>query len=178
MLDRTVDQKKMTAKEKQTEFIKSYLKPTLKQFGYLTSGQTWWKDKGEFFDVINLQNYSWNSKDSVDFRFNIGIAVKATVKDEQKKKATYNDLTTHLDEGVFLPDRTKRKFGDNQGYSITGDTDLNEFITAFKDDFETHVLPRLEKHKSLADCIKFYEQFSLWGDDLKRVIKENNISVD
>ena len=98
----------MTAKEKQTEFIKSYLNPTLKQFGYQTSGQTWWKDKGDFFNVINLQNYSWNSKDSVDFRFNIGIALKVTVKDGQKKKATYNDLTTHLDEGTFLPNRKKR----------------------------------------------------------------------
>src|SRR5690606_28661656 len=71
---------KMTAKEKQAEFIKSYLKPTLKQNGYQTSAQTWWKDKGDFFNVINLQNYSWNSKDIVDFRFNIGIALKATVK--------------------------------------------------------------------------------------------------
>ena len=168
----------MTAKEKQTEFIKTYLKPTLKQYGYQTSGQTWWKDKGDFFDVIHLQNYSWNSKESVDFRFNIGIAVKATVKDDQKKKATYNDLTTHLDEGIFLPDRTKRKFGDNQGYSITDDTNLNEFIDAFKDDLETYILPGLEKYKSLADCVKFYGQFPFWGDNLIRVIKENKISVE
>ena len=98
----------MTAKEKQTEIIKSYLKPTLKQLGYQTSGQTWWRDKGDFFTLINLQNFSWNSKDSVDFCFNIGIAVKATMTDKTKK-ATYSDLTTHLDEGTFLPDRTKRK---------------------------------------------------------------------
>ena len=76
----------MTAKEKQAYIIKIYLKPTLKTFGYQTSGQTWWKDKGDFFNFINLQNYSWNSKDSVDFRFNIGIALKATIKDKQKKK--------------------------------------------------------------------------------------------
>ncbi len=29
----------------------------------MTPGQTWWKDKGNFFNFINLQNYSWNSKD-------------------------------------------------------------------------------------------------------------------
>jgi hypothetical protein len=167
----------MTAKEKQTEFIKSYLKPTLKQFGYQTSGQTWWKDKGDFFILINLQNYSWNSKDSVDFRFNIGIALKATVKDEQKKKATYYDLTTHLDEGAFLPDRKKRKFGDNQGYSIKDDTDLNEFINSLKDDFEIYILPGLAKLNSLADCVAFYGQFPFWGDNLKRVIVENNIRL-
>jgi hypothetical protein len=165
----------MTAKEKQTEFIKSYLKPTLKQNGYQTSGQTWWKDKGDFFNVINLQNYSWNSKDSVDFRFNIGIALKATVKDEQKKKATYNDLITHLDEGTFLPDRKSRKFGNNQGYSITDTTNFDDFIISMKTDFETYILPGLEEPKTLADCIKFYERYPFWGDNLKRVIAENKL---
>ena len=165
----------MTAKEKQTEFIKSYLKPTLKQNGYQTSGQTWWKDKGDFFNVINLQNYSWNSKSNVDFRFNIGIALKATVKDEQKKKATYNDLTTHLDEGTFLPDRKNRKFGNNQGYFITENTNFDEFIIAMKTDFEIYILPRLEEPKTLADCIKFYEEDPFWGDNLKRVITENKL---
>ena len=168
----------MTAKEKQTYFIKTFLKPTLKTFGYQTSGQTWWKDKGDFFNVINLQNYSWNSKDSIDFRFNIGIALKATVKDEQKKKATYNDLTTHLDEGTFLPDRKNRKFGDNQGYSITDTTDVDQFITALKIDFETFILPGLEEPKSLSDCVKFYERFPFWGDNLKRVITENNLATN
>jgi hypothetical protein len=146
----------MTAKEKQTEFIKPYLKLTLKQNGYQTSGQTWWKDKSDFFSIINLQNYSWNSKECVDFRFIIGIALKATVKDEQKKKATYNGLTTHLDEGTFFPDR---KIGNNQGYSITDNTNFNKFIVAMKTDFETYILPGLEEPKTLADCIKFYGQF-------------------
>ena len=114
----------------------------------------------------------------MDFRFNIGIALKVTVKDGKKKKATYNDLTTHLDEGTFLPDRKKRKFGDNQGYSIKDGTDVNEFIKEFKSDFETHVLPGLEGPNSLADCIKFYEQYKFWGDNLKRVIQENNLRVE
>ncbi len=165
----------MTAKEKQTEFIKSYLKPILKQNGYHTSGQTWWKDKGDFFSVINLQNYSWNSKDNVDFRFNIGIALKATVKDEQKKKVTHFDLTTHLDEGTFLPDRINRKFGNNQGYSIKDNTNFEEFIKAMKMDFEIYILPGLEEPKTLADCIKFYERFPFWGENLKRVISENKL---
>lgn len=82
----------MTAKEKQTYFIKTYLKPTLKTFGYQMSGQTWWKDKGDFFTLINLQNFSWNSKDKVDFCFNIGVALKAIMKDVDKKKADSSRL--------------------------------------------------------------------------------------
>jgi hypothetical protein len=162
----------MTAKEKQKEFIKMYLKPNLKEWGYLTSRQTWWKDKGQFFNVINLQNYSWNTKDSVDFRFNIGIALKATVKDSKGKKATYNDLTVHLDEGTFLPDRKNRKFGNNQGYSITEKTDLNEFLKSITFDFEKYILPKLDRMESLKDCLEYYEKFPFWGDNLKRMITE------
>jgi len=165
----------MTAKEKQKEFIKTYLKPTLKLHGYKTSGQTWRKEKIDFFNVINLQNYSWNTKENVDFRFNIGIALKATLKDKQKKKATYTDLTTNLDEGTFMPDRKKRKFANNQGYSIDEKTDLDEFIKAFKTDFETYILSALEEPETLTDCVNFYKQFPIWGDNLKRVIKENNL---
>jgi hypothetical protein len=165
----------MTAKEKQAQFVKTYLKPTLKYFGYQTSGQTWWKDKGEFFNVINLQNYSWNTKNNIDFRFNIGVALKATVKDDQKKKATLYDLTTHLSEGTFLPIGKKRKFGNNQGYSITDTTDLDEFIDAIKSDFEAYILPALEEPNSLTECIKFYDRFPFWGDKLKRIITEKKL---
>jgi hypothetical protein len=165
----------MTAKEKQIEFVKTYLKPILKIHGYQSSGNTWWKDKGDFFNVINLQNYSWNSKDNVDFRFNIGIALKVTVKDPQKKKASYYDLTTHLDEGTFLPNRINRKYGNNQGYSITAMTDLFDFCETLKYDFETYILPKFEEPKSLLDLIKFYEPFSFWANNLKRMISEHKL---
>ncbi len=165
----------MTAKDKQKEFIKIYLKPKLKEWGYHTAGQTWWKDKGDFFNVINLQNYSWNSKASVDFRFNIGIALKVNVKDVKKKKATQSDLTVHLDEGTFIPDRKKRKFGNNQGYSINEETDFSEFLKSLKIDFEEYILPKLDEIESLEDCIAFYGQFKFWGENLKRQIKQHEL---
>ncbi|MDQ6482139.1 DUF4304 domain-containing protein [Dyadobacter sp. LHD-138] len=166
----------MTAKEKQTQFIKNYLKPTLKKSGYMTSGQTWWKDKGDFFNVINLQNFSWNSKDSVDFIFNIGIALKATVKDEQKKKATHYDLTTNVSHTAFIPDWENRNLDNNNNcYSITEITDLTNFILSMQYDFEKHILPGLEEPQNLNDLIKFYEQFPLHGDRLKRAITKNKL---
>ena len=166
----------MTAKEKQNIFIKTYLKPKLKEWGFQTSGQTWWKDKGDFFNVINLQNYSWNTKDEVDFRFNIGIALKATLRDINKKKATYKDLIVHLDEGVFLPNRKRRNFGNNQGYSITDQTNMIDFNNSIGEDFETHILPKIEKPITLNDCIEFYSKFSFWGDHLQNEIKKLGLS--
>ena len=59
--------KKMTAKDKQIEFIKTYSKPKLKEEGFRTSGQTWWKIKDDFFVVINLQNSQRNSKEELSF---------------------------------------------------------------------------------------------------------------
>jgi len=168
----------MNAKEKQTQFIKNFLKPTLKKSGYLTSGQTWWKDKGDFFNVINLQNFSWNSKDSVEFRFNIGIALKATVKDELKKKATIYDLTTHISHEAFVPDWKSRDLdnsNNNNCYSITETTDLTDFILSMQHDFEEHILPGLEEPQNLTDCIKFYERFPLHLNSLQRAITENKL---
>lgn len=168
----------MTAKEIQTEFIKTYLKPTLKNFGYQTSGQNWWKDKGDFFTLINLQNFSWNSKDSVDFCFNIGVTLKATMKDTDKKKPTVHDLTVYLREGFYLPDnRQEYKFRNKTGYILTNQTDLGEFTDELKKDFENHIIPFLDKLNSLQDCIGKFGDVTFWGDNLKKVIAENNLVV-
>ncbi|UMY65294.1 MULTISPECIES: DUF4304 domain-containing protein [unclassified Flavobacterium] len=166
----------MTAKEKQTQFIKTYLKPALKNFGYRTSGQTWWKEKGDFFTVINLQNFSWNSKDSVDFCFNIGVALKATMNDTEKKKPTVYDLTVYLRENSYLPDsRQEYKFKSKTGYVLTEQTDLNDFVAELKSDFENHILPTLDKLNTLQDCVDRFGNIAFWGDNLKKVITENKL---
>ena len=166
----------MTAKEKQTDFIKTYLKPTLKNIGYQTSGQTWWKDKGDFFTLINLQNFSWNSKDSVDFCFNIGVALKATMTDTNKKKPTVHDLTVYLRESYYLPDaRQEYKFRNKTGYVLTEQADLNDFIAELKFDFENYILPTLDKLNSLQNCVDKFGGITFWGDNLKKVIAENKL---
>lgn len=168
----------MTAKDKQTEFIKTYLKPTLKQNGYQTSGQTWWRNQGHFFIIINLQNYSWNDKDNVDFCFNIGIGLTATLKDTEKKKAGYNDLSIHVRESFHLPDnRQEHKYKSNVGYSLKSDTDFEDFKKEMSYDFEIGILPKLNTLKTLKDCVDFYGGLTFWGDNLKTVISENNHSL-
>jgi len=166
----------MTVKEKQTVFIKAYLKPTLKNSGYQTARQTWWKDKGDFFTLINLQNFSWNSKESVDFCFNIGVVLKATMKDSDKEKPTVHDLTVYLREGFYLPDdRQEYKFKNKTGYTLTDQADLNDFGTELKSDFDNYILPYLDKLNSIQDCIDFFGNTTFWGDNLKRVIEENKL---
>jgi len=166
----------MTAKEKQAQLIKTYLKPTLKNFGYQTSGQTWWKDKGNFFILINLQNFSWNNRDSVEFCFNIGVALKATMKDASKTKPSVQDLTVYLRESSYLPDsRQECKFRTKAGYTMNEKVDLNDFSIELKSDFENHILPALDKLNSLQNCIDKFGDITFWGDYLKRVIIENKL---
>ena len=171
----------MTSKEIQTEFIKTYLKPTLKENGYKTSGQTWWKNMGDFFIVINLQNSSYNSKEELSFCLNIGVALTEKLADKEKKKATYYDSSMPLREDAYLtPERQqlKKSKGGWLGYKITDKTNVNDFIADFKIDLEDNILKQLDKFRTLKDCVLFYEKFEIWGDNLKREIKECGLNLN
>ena len=165
----------MNAKEKQTEFIKLHLKPFLKSRDYKNSNQTWWKDRGDFYNVINLQNFSWNSKDKIDFIFNLGIALKATLKDRTLKKVTHFDCVTHLGDVAFLPDSKNRRFGSNLGYEIKSETDLDDFMISFFNDFSNYVLPKFEEPSNLKELIDFYKRFEFWGTQLEKQIEINKL---
>ena len=171
----------MNAKEKQIEFIKNYLKPTLKEYGYKTSGQNWWKDMGDFFIVINLQNSQWNSKEELSFCLNIGIALTERLADKQKKKATYSDLATHLREDAYLSkgrQQAKKLQGGWLGYKISNKTNVEEFIADFRIDIEENILKVLDGFKTLSDCVEFYNKFEFWGDNLKRQIEECGLKLN
>ena len=171
----------MTSKEIQTEFIKTYLKPTLKAYEYKTNGQTWWKNMGDFFIVINLQNSQWNSKEELSFCLNIGIALTCKLADKEKKKATYFDIVTLLREDSYLAEE-RRQYNINNGgwlgYKITDKTNVMEFITDFKIDLEDNILKILNKFKTLHDCLSFYKQYDYCYINLKRLIDECGIKTE
>lgn len=171
----------VTSKDIQKEFIKTYLKPTLKENGYKTSGQTWWKNMGDFFIVINLQNSSYNSKQELSFCLNVGVALTENLADKEKQKATYYDSAMPLREDAYLTEERqalKKSKGGWLGYKITDKTNLNDFITDFKVDLEDNILAQLDKFKSLKDCVLFYDKFEIWGANLRRQIKECGLQVE
>ncbi|MEZ5003312.1 MAG: DUF4304 domain-containing protein [Chitinophagales bacterium] len=164
-----------TAKDIQADFIKSYLKPVLKADGFNTNGLTWWKNKGDFFVVINLQNSQWNRYAELSFCLNIGVALTEKLADKQKRKATYYDLAAQVREDAYMTEEREqaKKFKDGWiGYRITDKTNLSEFIMDFKIDLEDNILKILNSFESLDDCIAFYQQFEFWGENLKRQIEE------
>lgn len=162
----------MNAKEIQLEFIKLHLKPLLKHWGYIINGQTWFKDKGEFYTLINLQNFSWNSKHIVDFCFNIGVSVK---RQSLPDKPTGFNLDIYLREGFYLPNNRKEHLYRNKtGYTITDCINHGSFILEIKTDFEKYVLPYLDNLQTLDDCVDKFGDITFWGDNLKKVIANRN----
>jgi hypothetical protein len=170
----------MTAKEKQTELIKTYLKPTLKNYGYKTAGQTWWKDMGDLFIVINLQNSQWNSKEDLSFCFNIGMALTRRLKD--KNKAGYFDIAgIPLRHQVFLSENRNRDLNDGSGglgYRINNNTNLDSFIIDFKRDFEDAILKVLDELKTIEDWIIFYNKFEVLSEYFKRDLENEEMTVN
>jgi hypothetical protein len=162
----------MTAKEKQLYFLKSYLKPTLKRNGFQTSGNTWWRNQSDFFTIINLQNFSWNTKDNVDFCFNIGIGLTKFLKDSEKLKAGYSDLVINIREDFYLENLPKHQYRNKTGYFINEDTELSDFLKKVGNDFDSAISPKLDSLKTLNDCIEFYGDIVFWGEHLKRKIAE------
>ena len=148
----------MTAKEKQADLIKTYLKPTLKLWGYKTVGQNWWKDKGEFYSLLNLQNFSWNTKDAVDFCFNTGVVLKAGMGKSADKNPSASNLTVYLREDFYLPDdRKEHEFRNKSGYVLTDNTNPVDFSSMLKTDFEDYILPGLEKLDTLQESLDSFE---------------------
>lgn len=165
----------MNAKEKQKELITRYLKPTLKQKGFLTSGNTWWRDKGDFFDVIDLQNSQGNSRTKLSFCLNIGPALKSYLCYSKANKISHFDVVVNLREPAFMSEaRCKQPHHSGWlGYLIDDSTVINDFITEFAIDLEQQILPTLERLKNLDDWLDFIQEGQFWHEVLTRVIKEN-----
>ena len=166
----------MTAKEIQTQVIKDHLKPLMKKSGYQTSALTWWKDKGDFYTLINLQNYSWNAKDSVDFCFNVGIVLKALIKG---KKPTHFDLNVYLRENFFLPsDRQEYAYRNKTGYRIDSVTSLHNFAREIEIDFSQYILTSLDSLNSLNDCIDRFKDVVYPGLSLEQIVEKNGLIIE
>ena len=169
--------KGLTGKEMQLKAIKEYLKPLLKQQGYSTKGQTWWRDEGDFFIIINLQNFSWNLRDDISFCFNIGIGLKATMENPNGSPG-FHDLTVGLRQGAYLTKPKEfNKHRNQTGYLVKTGDDFDEFVNIVTADLEHDILPKLSTLKTLKDCVDYYEASPFWGDNLKRILIENNIPI-
>src|ERR1700744_5242397 len=129
----------ITAKEKQLLFIKGALKVLLKAAGYKTTGNKWWKINEPYFNLIELQNFSWNSQNSVDFCFNFTTGFTCDMKNPNKP--TIHDGIPFIRESYFAVNKNDYWKGGN-GYHIDNSTDLEKFTEQILNDFKLLILPK------------------------------------
>lgn len=166
----------MNGKEKQLTFIKHSLKPLLKASGYKTTGNKWWKLNDPFFNFIELQNFSWNSKDSVDFCFNFTTGFTADINNPDRP--TIHDGITYVRESYFNIDKNDYWNGVN-GYHIEYKTDLEKFSDQVLSDFNTLILPSFDALTNEDSIVLFYSD-DFWSPRVKQSLASGykNVRLD
>lgn len=166
----------MTAKEKQLTFIKDSLKELLKNEGYKTSGNKWWKLNGPFFNFIELQNFSWNSQNSVDFCFNFTTGLTSDIKNADKP--TIHDGIPYIRESYFKVTESDYWKGAN-GYHIDDKTDLNKFTEPVLNDFKSLIIPKFSLLTNKESIARFYSD-EFWGPRVKQslALGYKNVRID
>ncbi|UOE50628.1 DUF4304 domain-containing protein [Mucilaginibacter sp. SMC90] len=166
----------MTAKEKQLAFIKDSLKPLLKAEGYKTIGNIWWKINGPFFNLVELQNFSWNSRNSIDFCFNFTTGFTSDIKNSTKP--TIHDGIPYVRESYFEVSKNEYWKGTN-GYQIDDSTDLDKFTKQVLKDFDVLIIPKLNLLTNEDSIISFYSD-EFWGPRVKQslTLRHKNIRID
>jgi hypothetical protein len=154
----------LTAKEKQLIFIKESLKPLLKAEGYRTAGNKWWKINEPFFNLVKLQNFSWNSRNSVDFCFNFTTGFIADI--ENPDNPTSYDGIPHIRENYFKVAKNEYWKGAN-GYHIDDNTDLDKFTGQVISDFKLVILPKFNLLTNEDSILSFYSD-NFWGPRVKQ----------
>ena len=170
------NQIEMNGKEKQMAFIKDSLKPLLKAAGYKTAGNKWWKLSDPFFNFIELQNFSWNSKNSVDFCFNFTTGFMADINNPNKP--TIHDGITYIRESYFNIDKNDYWNGVN-GYHIDHNTDLQKFSEQILSDFNSSILPPFNALTN-EDSIALFYSDEFWAPRVKQSLAlwRKNVRID
>jgi len=166
----------MTAKEKQSVLVRETLKPLLKAEGYKTTGNKWWRIDEPFFNFIELQNFSWNSRNSVDFCFNFTTGLTSDIKNIAKP--TIHDGIPYVRENYFGVTKHIYWKGNN-GYHIDDNTDLVGLTVAVLNDFNSHILPKLNLLNNENAITAFYSD-KFWAPRVKQSLEQGlkNIRID
>lgn len=166
----------MTAKEKQSHFIKASLKVLLKAEGYKTTGNKWWKFDEPFFNLIELQNFSWNSQNSVDFCFNFTTGLTSDIKNISKP--TIHDGIPYIRESYFKVSKNDYWRGAN-GYHIDDKTNLDNFTEQVLNDFKMLILPKFNLLTSEDAILAFYSD-EFWAPRVKQslALGHKNVRID
>ncbi|RZJ97395.1 MAG: DUF4304 domain-containing protein, partial [Flavobacterium sp.] len=135
----------MTLFEHRDKIFKEIFKPAFKMKGFSISGTTFKKQEESFSKIFNFQSSGFNLDDSVSFYLNIGLLfpIWFDIRNESPpKSAKIYDCQFRI--------RTDSVTGRNQMYSLTSNTNFEEFESLIKSDLEKYILPFFDKYSSLS----------------------------
>lgn len=156
----------MPSAEKRKRILKEVVKPLLKEAGFRTKGQEWWRELTDGWLLIHLKNSQFNSPvTGCRFEFDISASSKEEIKEDITKQWIYNQFND-LSHCCFLPYAGMLSpYCEAYAYNIDGyqnylpkDDPLENILKQVYTDFADHILPQLAGVQSISDWKRLYEE--------------------
>ncbi len=167
----------MNAKEFQTKIIKEIIKPLFKEYGYGTKGNNFFKKQNNIVKAISIQNFSWNTKEDLEFCFVFGFYFFKNVNDEipQNISAHKSDFNL-IREPSFLPEcRVKGKYRERFQYHIDLNTNYDEFLDLLIKDFKDYIFPKFEAINNINNCVEYFKDIKVFHDILTHILSKKEL---
>ncbi len=156
----------MPSPEKRKRIVREAVKPLLKEAGFRTKGQEWWKELEDGWLFIHLKSSQFNSPSTgCSFEFDISASSFEEIRGELNKQWIYNQCCD-LSHCCFLPYAGMLSpYCEAYAYKIDGyqnylpkDDPLDAILEQVHSDFADYILPQLEKVHSISQWKNLYEE--------------------
>ena len=140
----------MSMQNELKQLIKESISPLFKAKGFKKRGNNFAKAFSDFAFVVNIQNSKWNTKEEVEFTFNIGIFTDKLfgtfyeVEPPKFPTEMYSVLRLRIAELKGIQD---------EWYKLHLTTDLNEIKRVIQNDIENVIFPHFEQFQTIEDVI-------------------------
>lgn len=132
------------------QIIKDTIAPLLKAKGFKKRGNNFAKILSDFAWVVNIQNSKWNTKEELEFTFNMGIFTDKLVgtfyeiEPPQFPTEKYSVLRLRITDLKGIPD---------EWYKLDLTTDVEEIKLEIQNDIEMVIFPHFEQFQTIEDLI-------------------------
>lgn len=140
----------MNLKEEKKRIIKEIYKPILKENGFRTTGNHFWKHEKEFIKTFNIQFSSFNYEQNMSFYINIGLLFPVinelnNVETPEKPKEYNCNIRFRSNS---LNGNSKMK------HTINRETDINEFEKYLKKELNEYIIPFYNSLTEVENCLE------------------------
>ncbi len=152
--------RKVTVRDRVTQFAREILEPELKRFGFRRSGRKLWRNDAKVCQVVDLTLSQWGTATAGRFYINMGVfwhEVEEILKNPSRRKMPPPEYqcTYRMDLGGATPE------GRQKIWDIDLHTDLRSLGRDVLADLTHHGLPWLEfrsELKNTLDGVKYLRQ--------------------